>query len=118
MTGNNAHRLDERLRTSKNGNTASAMPGELENRVKQLETCINEIKQDLTIIRIHAENFSTKSDLLELASVAKSDQLALKIELYKSTGDILKEISGQTKWIMSLIITIAALTLTAAKLLC
>ncbi|WP_330983494.1 MULTISPECIES: hypothetical protein [Enterobacterales] len=110
MADNNVHQIDERRRTSRNGNGGDGMSGDLEKRVEKLEANMSEIKQDLAILKTRSENFSTKSDLMELSNTFKTEQMALQVELHKA-------LSGQTKWMIGAIFTAVALSLTAGKYL-
>lgn len=115
---NNVFQMDRSRRGGSNsGNGGSGMSGDLEKRVEKLEASIGDIKQDLAVLKTRSENFSTKSDLMELSNTLKTEQQALRIELHQSIASIQKEISNQTKWVAGTIIAVAALSLTVAKVL-
>lgn len=79
------------------------MTDKLEKRVERLETDVSKIKEDLAVIK---SNYSTKEDIQSI----RTEVQAVKSELHK-------EILSQTRWIAGTIITVAALCMTAAKLL-
>lgn len=117
MADNNIIQINGRRRINRSGDGGDGMNGDLEKRVEKLETNLSTIKQDLAILTTRSENFCTKSDLLVLSNTIKTEQQALRIELHQSIAAIQKEISNQTKWMAGIIITVATLSLTVAKIL-
>lgn len=114
----NIYQLDNRRRGSNGGsNGGGDMPGDLEKRVEKLEIQIGDIKTDLAKLLVRSENFATKADLADYSASSKTDIQNLRTEMHQAMVGVHKEISAQTKWIAATLIGVAAICMTAAKLL-
>ncbi|HIE3617349.1 TPA: hypothetical protein ACXLW9_000337 [Yersinia enterocolitica] len=111
----NVYQIDSRRRGSNDG--GDNMLGNLEKRVEKLENQIGEIKTDLAKLTVRSENFATKADLIECNGSYKADVQTMRTEMHQAIAGIHKEISTQTKWIAATLVGVAAICMTAAKLL-
>ncbi|EDS7589938.1 hypothetical protein AAQ05_005414 [Salmonella enterica subsp. diarizonae] len=75
----------------------------MNRRIQKLEEDVGQIKTDVIVLR---STSATEATLHKMEAA-----------MNKEFGDVRKEISGQTKWIASIIFAALALGLTAAKLL-
>lgn len=79
---------------------------ELDKRVGVLENQIGEIRVDLAKLTVRSEQFATKVDIQDL-----------RVEMHQALSGLYKEMAAQTKWMAATLIGVAAICMTAAKLL-